>query len=134
MLPLTARYLGDAATQPSTSAPVNLVVEAPGQPIPKVKPRVTIKAPKAIKKGKRAKVQVIVTAPKVTPTGIVKVRVRGAVKKHTYTVKLNRYGIAKVRLAKAKRVGKIKIRVRYRGDAAVQPSKVKRHVIKVRRY
>ena len=133
VLPVTARYLGDAAAHPATSPPVNLVVSTPGQPIPKVKARVTLKGPKAIRKGKRATLQVLVAAPQVTPSGRVRVRVRGAVKR-TYTLTLNRYGSAKLRLPKAKRMGKIRVRVRYLGDAAVRPSRVKRHVITVRRW
>src|SRR5690606_25486046 len=115
------KYLGDADNRPSTSAPVNLVVSAPGKPAPKVGSKITAMAPKVIKKGKRAKVKVIVTAPKVTPTGKVRVIVRGKpVKNRVFTVELNRHGKAKVRLPKAKRTGKITVKIVYGGDAAVR--------------
>lgn len=132
VFPITAKYLGDATNHGSTSAPVNLVVEAPGQPQPKVGSKIDIVKPDSIRKGKRAKVQIFVTAPKVTPTGTVKITVSGAVKKKTYTVKLDQYGKAKVKLAKARKVGKIKIKVVYSGDAAVRGS-MKKAIIRVTR-
>ena len=60
---MTAKYLGEtAANHPSTSAPVNLVVSAPGAPAPKVKSRLDVDAPKVIKQGKKAKLKIAVSA------------------------------------------------------------------------
>ena len=113
--PVTAKYLGDTTSAAATSAPVNLVVGN----IVKVKSKLTVDAPKVIKQGKRAKLKITVAAPKVTPTGTVKVTVKGALKKKTYTLTLDQYGMAKLKTAKAKQVGKIKVKVEYLGDAAV---------------
>ena len=131
-IPLTAKYTGGPGILGSTSAPVNLVVSAPGQPAPKVQSKLTVDAPKEITKGKKAKVKITVAAPKVTPTGTVKVTVKGAVKKKTYTLTLDEFGMAKLTLAKAKKVGKIKVKVEYLGDAAVLGStkKLKIRVVK----
>ena len=93
---MTARYLGDSANLASTSAPVNLVVSAPGAPAPKVKSRLEVDAPKVVKQGKKAKVKIAVSAPKVTPTGTVEVTVKGALKKKTWTLTLNRFGKAQL--------------------------------------
>jgi uncharacterized repeat protein (TIGR01451 family) len=122
-IPVTAKYLGDPANLGSTSAPVNLVVSAPGAPTPKVKSRLDVDAPKVIKQGKRAKLKIAVSAPNVVPTGTVEVTVKGALKKRTWTLTLNEYGKARLKLPKAKKVGKIKVKVEYLGDAAVLGSK-----------
>lgn len=122
-IPVTAKYLGDTANLASTSDPVNLVVSAPGAPAPKVKSRLEVDAPKVVKQGKRAKLKIAVSAPKVTPTGTVEVTVKGALKKQTWTLTLNRFGKAQLVLPKARKVGNIKVRVEYLGDAAVLGSK-----------
>ncbi|GAA1436462.1 S8 family serine peptidase [Mycobacterium cookii] len=124
-IPVTAKYLGDAANLASTSAPVNLVVSAPGAPTPKVTSRIDLDAPKVIKKGKKAKLKIAVSARKVVPTGTVEVTVKGALKKKTWTLTLNEYGKARLKLPKATKVGKIKVKVEYLGDAAVLGSKEK---------
>ncbi len=121
-VPVTAKYVGDAANAAATSTPVNLVVTAPDQPMPQVRSKILISAPHAVRKGHRAKLKIVVTAPKVTPTGTVTVKVRGAVKTKTYTLTLNQFGIAKLKLGKVQRVGKIKVKVLYTGDAAVKGS------------
>jgi uncharacterized repeat protein (TIGR01451 family) len=131
-IPLTAKYLGDGANLGSTSAPVNLVVSAPGAPAPKVSSRLDADAPKAIKKGKKATLKIAVSAPKVTPTGTVEVTVKGALKKETWTLTLNEYGKARLKLPKARKVGNIKVKVEYLGDAAVLGDK-ERLKIKVRK-
>ncbi|MCD6641039.1 MAG: S8 family serine peptidase, partial [Nocardioides sp.] len=118
VFPVTAKYSGDANTLPSTSDPVNVMVGRQ----PKVTSKIEVQAPKKIRKGKRAKVVITVLAPRVTPSGTVKVTVRGAVKTRTYTLTLNQYGKATLRLAKARKVGKIRGVVRYLGDAAVTGS------------
>lgn len=122
-IPVTAKYLGDAGNLASTSAPVNLVVSAPGAPAPKVKSRLDVDAPKVIKKGKKAKLKIAVFAPKVVPSGMVEVTVKGALEKKTWTLTLNEYGKARLTLPKATKVGKIKVKVEYLGDAAVLGSK-----------
>jgi hypothetical protein len=119
--PVTAKYLGDASNAPATSAPVNLVVGD----VVKVKSRIDVDAPKVIKKGKKAKLKIAVSAPNVVPTGTVEVTVRGALKKKTWTLTLNEYGKARLTLPKATKVGKIKVKVEYLGDAAVLGSKEK---------
>lgn len=124
--PVTAKYLGDTTSAAATSAPVNLVVGD----VVKVKSKLTVDAPKVIHKGKRAKLKITVSAPKVTPTGTVKVTVKGALKKRTYKLTLDEYGMAKLKTAKAKRVGRIRVKVHYLGDAAVLDS-TKRLVIRV---
>jgi uncharacterized repeat protein (TIGR01451 family) len=121
--PVRAKYLGDATHAPATSAPVNLVVSAPGAPEPKVKSRLDVDAPKVIRKGKKAKLKIAVSAPKVVPSGTVEVTVKGALKKKTWTLTLNEYGKARLTLPKATKVGKIKVKVEYLGDAAVLGSK-----------
>lgn len=131
-IPVTAKYLGDSANLASTSAPVNLVVSAAGAPAPKVKSRLDVDAPKVIKKGKRAKLKITVSAPKVTPTGTVEVTVKGALKKRTWTLSLNRFGKTRLLLPKARKLGNIKVKVEYLGDAAVLGDK-ERLKIKVRR-
>ena len=122
-IPVTAKYLGDSANLGSTSDPVNLVVSAPGAPAPKVKSRLEVDAPKVIEQGKKAKLKIAVSAPKVTPTGTVEVTVRGALKKKTWTLTLNRFGKAQLVLPKARKIGNIKVKVEYLGDAAVLGSK-----------
>ena len=131
-VPVTAKYLGDPANLGSTSAPVNLVVSAPGVPTPKVKSRLDVDAPKVIKKGKKAKLKITVSAPKVTPTGTVEVTVKGALKKETYTLTLNKYGKVRLKLPKATKVGNIKVKVEYLGDAAVlgEKERLKIRVVK----
>jgi len=128
-----AKYLGDKAHRASTSAPVNLVVSAPAAPAPvKVASRVDVDAPKAIRKGKRATLKLSLAAPQVTPTGTVQVTVRGALKKRTWTLRLNEYGKARLKLPKAKKVGAITVRIAYLGDAAVLGDTARTR-IKVRR-
>lgn len=130
-IPVTAKYLGDGSNAPATSAPVNLVVSAPSAPAPKVKSRLDVDAPKVIKKGKKAKLKITVSAPKVTPTGTVEVTVKGALKKKTWTLTLNRFGKTRLLLPKAKKLGNITVKVEYLGDAAVLGDK-ERLKIKVR--
>ena len=56
----------------------------------------------------------------MTPTGTVEVTVKGALKKKTYTLTLNRVRQGAARPAEGpKQVGKIKVKVEYLGDAAV---------------
>jgi uncharacterized repeat protein (TIGR01451 family) len=119
--PVVAKYLGDGTTAAATSSPVNLVVGD----VVKVKSRIDVDAPKVIKKGKKAKLKIAVSAPNVVPTGTVEVTVRGALKKKTWTLTLNEYGKARLKLPKATKVGKIKVKVEYLGDAAVLGSKEK---------
>ncbi len=130
---VTAKYLGDASTARNTSAPVNLVVAAPGTVVEKVKPRITLAVPKRIKAGKRLSMGVTIQAPKVTPSGEVTVRVKvTGSKTRTVTALLDEYGTAKIDLGKIKlrkgKKGKVKITVQYAGDAAVLPGSAKAKV------
>ncbi len=121
--PVVARYLGDAGTHGSTSAPTNVVVTAPGQQPPaKVKASIGIKTPKQVKVRSKAtkQVKVEVDAPGVTPTGKVAVVVKGAGRTKTYRVTLSAAGKAKVKLPRYRRAGKVTVTVTYRGDAAVE--------------
>lgn len=122
-VPVTARYLGDGTTLGSTSAPVNLVVSAPGQPAPKVKSSVDVDAPKTVKRGSKPLLKIAVQAAKVVPTGTVEVTVKGALDKETFTLTLNEYGKVRLRLPKVKELGNVKVKVDYLGDAAVLGSK-----------
>lgn len=131
---VTARYLGDAVNMPSTSPPVNLVVNAPTTtpppPVEKVKTKIALKTPKRVKVGSgRGRVKFVVTAKdsSITPSGEVRVKIVGAGKKKRVTVTLNYSGKGKVKLPKFKRAGRVTVRVKYLGDAAcLTSSKVKR--------
>ena len=119
-VPVTATYSGDAGTLGSTSAPVNLVVSAPGQPAPKVKSRVQLDGPRSVKTGKVVKLEVLVLAEGVTPSGTVTITVKAPGKgTDTLTAELNKYGKVKVKLGKFHKPGKVKVKVDYAGDAAV---------------
>ncbi|GAA5105411.1 hypothetical protein GCM10023339_01250 [Alloalcanivorax gelatiniphagus] len=118
-VPVTAKYLGEGPNAGATSAPVNLVVGA----VAKVRSRLDLDAPKVIEKGKKAKLKIAVSAPKVVPSGTVEVTVKGALEKQTFTLTLNAYGRARLTLPKAKQLGNIKVKVEYLGDAAVLGSK-----------
>jgi hypothetical protein len=119
VFPVVAQYLGDAATHPATSSPVNLAVAQ----TTRVRPKLTVKAPKKIKVGKRKKLKVTVRAPGVTPTGDVRVRLRLAGVKVSLDGTPNRAGKTKIRLPRFSRPGKDKARVRYLGDAATRKAK-----------
>ncbi len=119
-IPVTATYSGDAGTLGSTSAPVNLVVSAPGQPAPKVKSRVQLDGPRSVKAGKLVKLKVLVLAEGVTPSGTVTIKVKAPGKRtKTLTAELNKYGKVKVKLGRFHKPGKVKVTVNYAGDAAV---------------
>lgn len=107
---VTARYLGSAATLPSTSAATRLTVR-------KAVVKVTAKvAPaKVVARKTRAKVTVTVTAPGLTPSGRVTVKV-GA---KTYPATL-KGGRATVRLARLTKPGTVRATVSYLGDALTE--------------
>ncbi|MDR7251304.1 type 1 glutamine amidotransferase [Nocardioides sp. BE266] len=101
---LTLRYLGDSAHKAS-SAQVQVVVE-------KVVPRMTVKVPDTVKKGKKAAVKVSLTAPDGVPvTGKVSVAVKGG---GTVTGTLVN-GKVVVKLPKATK-GKLRLTVTYLGS------------------
>jgi hypothetical protein len=89
----------------------------------KVRPKLTVKAPKKIKVGKRKKLKVTVEAPGVTPSGDIRVRLRLAGVKVSLDGTLNKAGKTKIRLPRFSRPGKVKARVRYLGDAATRKAK-----------
>lgn len=101
---LTVRYLGDTAHKASSSS-VLVTVD-------KVVPRMKVKAPNKVKKGKKVAVKVVLRAPDGVPvTGSVSVAVKGG--KTVYgTLKA---GKVKVVLPKAKK-GKLKLTVTYAGS------------------
>lgn len=118
---VVARYLGDEGNRPSTSDPVNLVAKAPGTPNKRVKPRIMIKTPKKVKVGQaKRRVKIAVSAPRVVPSGKVRVIIRGAGKKKSVLKNLNKAGRTKVKLPRYRKTGKVRVRVRYLGDAAVK--------------
>lgn len=96
---------------PMTSAPTAKVAKAAA--------KVTAKAKKKIKAGKRGKVTVKVKAPGVTPTG--KVTVKFGKKK--VTKKLNRKGKVTIKSPKLKR-GKYKVAVNYKGSTTVSKARL----------
>ncbi|WP_141007217.1 family 16 glycoside hydrolase [Nocardioides humi] len=107
-----ARYLGDAATRPSSSPVAGVVVQrAPSVLTVSVKPK------KVVAKRTRAKVVVAVTAPGVLPTGTVTVTVGKA----TSTAVLQE-GRAVVKLKKIKKTGKVRAAVTYAGDPVAGPA------------
>ncbi|WP_307828070.1 LamG-like jellyroll fold domain-containing protein [Nocardioides sp. SYSU D00038] len=101
---LTLRYVG-SETHATSSSTVSVTVK-------KVTPALKVKAPKKVKKGKRATVKVSLTAPDRVPvTGKVTVTVKG--KKFTRTIK---NGKLTLKLPKAAKVGKLKVKVAYAGS------------------
>ncbi len=105
---LTLRYLGDSAHKASSSQ-VTVTVD-------KVVPRMTVKAPSTVKKGKRAKVKVVLRAADGVPVnGTVTVAIKGG---KTLTGTL-RSGKVVVRLPKARKV--MKLTVSYTGSDLAEP-------------
>lgn len=144
---VTARYLGDAANLPSTSAPSNLAVTKPAtpptpgpsptptptptptpSPVVKVQTKIVVKTPKQVKVlSGRGKVTFVVTAADITPSGAVKVQIKGAGKNKRVTVLLDAAGKGKVKLPTYKRTGRVKVTVSYGGDVvSLSSSEVKR--------
>ncbi|WP_210503222.1 S8 family serine peptidase [Nocardioides xinjiangensis] len=120
-VPVTAKYLGDAASAPATSAPVNLAVTANG-PVDKARAKIATKVVKPVEVGTRVKLRVTVRARDIVPSGTVRIVVRGAGQEKTWTETLNDRGRTKVVLPKFTRTGKVKVRVVYAGDAATEPA------------
>jgi hypothetical protein len=77
--------------------------------------------------------KVTVKAKGVKPTGKVTFTIRGAGKRVTRTVKLNKSGVAKVKLPRYKRTGKVTVRVKYSGNAKVKAAQTKKTFKVVRR-
>lgn len=98
----------------------------------KATPRVKVKAPKKVKRGKTATVKVTVTAPGVKPGGKVRVNISGAEPK---TATLDRKGraVVKIKLGKNTKPGKKKVAVTYSGDDYVAKAKAKAATISVTR-
>lgn len=119
--PVSVEYAGAAGTfLPSTGTAEVRVAQA--------RPRVTVRATRAVKRGQRVRVQVAVTADGVTPGGKVVVRVAGSRKAAT----LDARGRAVVRVAvrRSTRPGTKPVVVAYRGDEFV--TAVPRTTAKVR--
>jgi hypothetical protein len=116
-----ARYLGDAATNPSQGATSVTVTDAVVVPPAPAKAASTLKVkltPSKIVAGRTVpRLTATVTAPGVTPTGTVKVKV-GA---RTYSGTL-RGGKVTLKLAKPTRPGTVKVTASYAGDAATAAS------------
>ena len=125
-IPVTAKYLGDATARwPAPRRRSTWWSPPPGQPTPKVKPVITLVAPETVKVGKKPKVKIIVSAPKVTPSGKVTVTTKLGGESKTYEVMLDANGQAKLKLKKVREVGTLKVNVAYAGDAAVEPGTAK---------
>ncbi|WP_134741512.1 family 16 glycoside hydrolase [Nocardioides sp. 503] len=104
---LEARYVGDAATAASTSAPARVLVTKAASTVSlKAQPR------KVVAKRTRATVAVTVRALGLVPSGKVRLKV-GA---RTYTGTL-RNGVATVRLARFAKPGTFRVTATYLGDA-----------------
>jgi type 1 glutamine amidotransferase len=116
---LTLRYLGDGAHKASSST-VEVVVD-------KVVPRMTVRAPSTVKKGKKVKVKVVLRAADgVAVTGQVRIAIKGG---RTLTGKL-RDGKVVVRLPKARKT--MRLTVTYVGSELAE-SVTDKVRIKVRR-
>jgi hypothetical protein len=68
----------------------------------------------------RVRLRVTVRADDVVPSGVVRIRLRGAGRKTSWTETLTRRGRTSVLLPSFKRTGRVKVVVRYRGDDAVE--------------
>lgn len=131
---ITATYLGDDATLGSTSAPANVAVLAQPGPAPKVTPKVRVTAPAQVRQGAKARVGITVLAPRVTPTGKVRITVKAPGKKVTNAVvALNRFGEASRLIGRFRKPGQVKVTVTYLGDAAVRSGKAVKTIKVVKR-
>jgi len=107
-----ARYLGDAATRPSVSSAVPLVVTRAAAVLAvKVKPK------RVVAGRTKARVVVDVSAPGLTPTGTVRLSLGRKV--YAATLRDGRAVVALRRLSKARKVTAV---LSYLGDALVEPS------------
>ncbi len=120
-LPITAKYVGDGANAPSTSAPVNLVVKTKPGSVDKLVPKIGTKMVKPVEVGTKVKLRVTVRAKDIVPSGTVKITLKGAGKNKTWTKTLNAKGRTKVMLPSFSKTGKVKVSVAYLGDAATEP-------------
>jgi len=91
----------DPTATVTSSSPTKLVVSTV-EPPAKVKPTIKVKTKKKIEVGTRPKMKVVVSAPGVTPSGKVTVKVKSGKKTKTYRVMLNEDGKAKLKLKRAK--------------------------------
>jgi len=121
---LPIAYTGAAGEfEPSTGSATVTVLKA--------RPRVSVKAPKKIERGKTARFTVSVATTGARPTGRVRVTFAGK----TRTVKLNARGkaVVKVKVAKSAKLGKRPVTVVYRGNAYVTAGKAKVTKVAIRR-
>ncbi len=108
------RYYGDATTKTaSATASVDVV---------KAEPRMRVKAPKKVKKGKKATIVVKVRTTGFDPSGTVTIKVRGT--KVTETLEDGR-ATFKIRLTK---LGKNKVKVSYSGDDLTESARTKKNI------
>jgi hypothetical protein len=114
-----ARYLGDASTDPSTSAVATVAVV-------KATPRLAVGVqPAKVVAGKtKAKVVVTVRAAGFTPTG--KVTVKIGAKTYAGTLKA---GKATITLPKFKKAGTVKATVTYAGDALASSARTTKKIV-----
>lgn len=106
-----ARYLGSSRTQPSAGTGALTARRA----TPKV--TATVQPGKVVAKKTKAKLAVVVSAPGITPTG--KVTVRVGTKTYTGAVRGGRATVALPRFAKA---GTVRASVTYAGDTLAAPA------------
>lgn len=117
---LSVQYSGDTKHLPSHGT-TTLVVDAP----PRAAVTVTARAPRAVRKNRRAKpLTVRVRATGTTPRGSVTITAKGAGRTLTRTTALPTTGTVKVSLGRYRRTGKVKVTVAYAGDATTLPTKV----------
>jgi len=85
--------------------------------------RIGTRMAKPVEVRTRVRLRITVRADDVVPSGVVKVRIRGAGKKRAWTETLTRRGRTGVLLPSFKRTGRVKVVVRYRGDHAVEAAR-----------
>ncbi|WP_210503561.1 M12 family metallo-peptidase [Nocardioides xinjiangensis] len=105
---------------PPTTTPTPTPTTPTTPPADKVAPRIATKVVKPLEVGTRAKLRVTVRAKGVVPSGTVRIRLRGAGEKESWTKTLTVRGRTRVTLPAFARTGKVRVVVRYLGDDAVR--------------
>ncbi|WP_207210368.1 M12 family metallo-peptidase [Nocardioides zhouii] len=105
-------------TTTPTTAPTTTPTTPPA--VDQVAPRIGTKMVKPVEVRTRVRLRITVRADDVVPSGVVRVKIRGAGKTRSWTETLTRRGRTSVLLPSFKRTGRVKVVVRYRGDDAVE--------------
>lgn len=112
-------------TPTPTPAPTPTPTPAPTPQVERVKARIATKMVKPIEVGTKRKLRVTVRARGVVPSGEVKIKVRGAGERKSYTRTLNVRGRSVVWLPRFEGTGKVRVRVTYSGDSRVEAERKK---------